>query len=132
MDSGFDKSRALADGYQAWIDTERGEWEGNLVGQLLAPDVTIVGEMGEELANDRSAVLDQLAELKRTTTVDPLSVRVGTTVGRGESFACDWERMDGDGPGRGGWHTCFDRFVWTGDKISAIYVCLAEDRSLHL
>jgi hypothetical protein len=76
-------------------------------------------------------VLQKLANLKQTTVVDPLSVRVGTTHDGSESFGCDWEKMNDPGRERGGWHTCFDRFEWTSDKISAIYVCPADDHSLH-
>ncbi len=131
MDPGFDKNRALVDGYQAWCDTEPAEWEGNIVGRLLAEDAKIVDvELGEE-ATGKAAVLDKLTRLKETTTVDPLSVRVGTAHDGSESFACDWERMEDEQRERGGWHTCFDRFEWTGDKISAIYVCPADDHSLR-
>ncbi|MGH8972257.1 MAG: hypothetical protein ACRD0C_03540 [Acidimicrobiia bacterium] len=131
MQEPFDKNKALARGYLDWCTTEPEEWEGNMVGQLLAANVTLDDEELSDHRDGRAAVLEKLADLKRTTIVDPLSVRVGTTHGPGdESFGCDRERMDDPARGRSGWHTCFDRFEWTGEKISAIYVCPADDHSL--
>jgi hypothetical protein len=127
-----DKNEALLQGYLDWCNTERAEWEGNLVGQVIADGVVLVDVERNERVEGKDPVLAKLDSLKSTTTVDPLSVRVGTTEeGNGnESFGCDWELMT-DREHKG-WHTCFDRFEWdAAGKISAIFVCTADDHSLH-
>ncbi len=130
MEQSFDTNLELAQGYRDWCTTEKGAWEGNKVGELLADQVKFI-EKGSETTLDRAAALDRLAALKETTIVDPLSVRVATR-GDDTSFGSDWEEMDvvdrqaGSG---GGWHHCIDKFEWTGNKISAIHVCFAEDHS---
>ncbi len=129
-----DKNEKLLKGYLDWCNTEADQWDGNLVGALLATNVFLVDvERDNERSEGREAVLRTLRDLKSSTVVDPLSVRVGTTEGGNgrESWACDWELMKGSAH-KTGWHTCFDRFEWDDEgKITGIYVCPADDHSLH-